>query len=221
MISVIIPTLNEAGSLPATLYALERAAGEVRFEVIVADGGSADSTVELAAGAGCRLVRLTRPQRAAQMNIGAAQARGAILLFLHADTLLPAGGLASVQAGCARPDVVGGGFARHYDSPSHWLRFTCWLAGWRNRWFGWHLGDQAIFVRRVVFESLGGFRDLDVFEDVDLSRRLARTGCVVTLPQPVVSSARRFDRKGPFRTSLTDVGLTLRYLVGGVGRSGD
>ena len=215
MVSVVIPTLNEAGSLPAILTALEKAAGGTAYEVIVADGGSTDGTGELAGTLGCRCVRWSRAQRAAQMNAGAALADGSVLLFLHADTLLPVGALAGIEAACARPGVAGGGFARRYDSPSRWLRLTCWLAEGRNRWFGWHLGDQAIFVRRPVFEQLGGFRDLDLFEDVDFSRRLGRMGSVVTLQPPVLTSARRFRRRGPFRTSLADIGLTLEYLARG------
>ena len=221
LVSVVIPTLDEAATLAPTLHALERAAGVQRFEVIVVDGGSTDGTLEVARAGDCLCLSSTRRQRAAQMNAGAAHAGGVALLFLHADTLLPPGGLAQIVAVLrTRPEVVGGGFSRRYDSPARWLRFTCWLAGWRNRWFGWHLGDQAIFVRRTVFEHLGGFRDLSIFEDVDFSRRLGRTGTVVTLQPPVVSSARRFAGRGPFRTSLADFALTLRYLARGAGPSG-
>ena len=215
MLSVIIPTLNEADALPRTLAAVKRAgAGGPPCEVIVADAGSADATLEVARTGGGVGVRSSRAQRAAQMNHGAAHARGEILLFLHADTLLPPGALGQVWEACARPGVVGGGFARRYDSPSRWLRLTCWLATWRNRWFGWHLGDQAIFVRRAVFKKLGGFRDFDVFEDVDFSRRLAREGRLVTLEPPVCSSARRFAEHGAFRRSLADAWLMWRYALG-------
>ncbi len=217
MISVIIPTLNEAAALPAVLRAVAEAADGIEYETIIADGGSTDVTLTLArATENCRVVSSSRAGRAAQMNLGAAQARGEILLFLHADTLLPVGALAAVTVACARPGTVaGGGFARRYASPSRWLRLTCWLAGWRNRFFGWHLGDQAMFARRDAFLQLGGFREWDRFEDVDFSRRLARIGRVVTLRPPVVSSARRFQRRGPLRTTLADFGLTLRYLAAG------
>ena len=218
MLSVIIPTLNEAETLPRTLDALAVAAnGGSACEVIVVDGGSTDETLHEARARNCVCLLSARAQRAAQMNAGAARARGAILLFLHADTRLPSGASDRVAAACARPDVVGGGFARRYDSPSRWLRLTCWLAAQRNRWFGWHLGDQAIFVRRSVFERLGGFRELDTFEDVDFSHRLGREGRVVTLHPPVISSARRFLRRGPFLTSLADIVLTLRYLASAAG----
>ncbi len=220
MLSVIIPTLNEADSLLRTLDGVARAAtGGRSFEVIIADAGSYDGTLDLACARGCLGFRAARTQRAEQMNEGAARARGGTLLFLHADTVLPPGALGQVLAACGRPGVAGGGFARRYDSPSRWLRLTCWLARWRNRWFGWHLGDQAIFVQRAIFERLGGFRDLDVFEDVDFSRRLAREGKLVTLHPPVLSSARRFAGQGAFRRSLADAWLMWRYLLGSTPQS--
>ena len=214
LVSVVIPTFNEAETLPRTLRALSSAAGGQAFEVIVSDGGSDDHTLAIARAWNCVCVQSPRAQRAAQMNAGAARACGDVLLFLHADTLLPIGALEKVWAACRQPGIVGGGFVRRYDSPSRWLRLTCWLAERRNRWFGWHLGDQAIFVRRSVFERLGGFRDFDVFEDVDFSRRLARAGKLLTLRPPVVSSARRFASRGVFRRSLLDAWLMWRYLLG-------
>ena len=220
MLSVVIPTLNEAKTLPRTLDALAAATNDgFACETIVADGGSTDGTLHEARARNCVCVLSTRAQRAAQMNAGAARARGTVLLFLHADTHLPPGAADRIAAACAQPEVVGGGFARRYDSPSRWLRVTCALAERRNHWFGWHLGDQAIFVRRTVFEQLGGFRELDTFEDVDFSHRLRRAGKVVTLRPPVVSSARRFARKGPLLTSLADLALTLRYLASVAGRA--
>ncbi len=114
------------------------------------------------------------------------------MLFLHADTRLAPSALRALQAALRHEEVVGGGFARRYDSASPFLRATCALAEARTRFCGWFLGDQAIFVRRTVFAALGGFSAWDVFEDLDFSRRLARVGRVVTLRPPVVSSARRF-----------------------------
>lgn len=215
MLSIVIPTLDEADTLPGTLDEVTRAAaGGPLFEVIVADADSRDGTLDLAKARGCIGFRATRAQRAAQMNEGAAHARGDVLLFLHADTLLPVGATGQVLAACGQPGVVGGGFMRCYDSPSRWLRLTCRLAGWRNHWRGWHLGDQAIFVRRKVFAQLGGFRDMDTFEDVDFSRRLAGMGRLVTLDPPVISSARRFAGQGPFRQSVADAWLMGRYWLG-------
>jgi rSAM/selenodomain-associated transferase 2 len=212
MISIIIPTYNEAGYLAATLAAIRRT--KRRPEVIVVDAGSRDGTPDLAREHGARVLFSMRRQRAYQMNLAARQASGRILLFLHADTCLPPSGLNQIDLAIARKGIVGGGFTRRYDAGSWFLRATCLLAGWRTRWTGWFLGDQAIFVRRAVFEELRGFRDLDLFEDLDFCRRMARMGKVVTLYPPVVSSSRRFKRRGEVQTTLADLWLTCRYLTG-------
>jgi rSAM/selenodomain-associated transferase 2 len=212
MISIIIPTYNEAGYLAATLAAIRRT--KRRPEVIVVDAGSGDGTPDLAREDGARVLFSARRQRAFQMNFAARQASGRVLLFLHADTCLPPSALNQIDLAIARKGIVGGGFTRRYDAGSWFLRATCLLAGWRTRWTGWFLGDQAIFVRRAVFAELGGFRDLDLFEDLDFSRRMARTGKVVTLTPPVISSSRRFKFHGEVRTTLSDLRLTCSYLKG-------
>ena len=148
------------------------------------------------------------------MNLGARHAHGRALLFLHADTRLPASALARIESALLNDRVVGGGFARRYDSNSWFLRTTCLLAGLRTRMIGWFLGDQAIFARRETFEKLGGFRDLELFEDLDFSMRMRQTGRVVTLSPPVISSSRRFIYRGPALTTLLDAWLTCRYLTG-------
>lgn len=212
MVSVIIPTLDEAASLPRTLAAVR--SQSIAHELLVVDAGSRDATLELATTAGARALHCPARQRAAQMNLGAAHARGAVLLFLHADTLLAGGALDRLTEALQNEAIVGGAFARRFDSGSRWLRLTCWLAERRGRWLGWHLGDQAMFVRRAIFEALGGFQAMPLFEDLDFSRRLARRGRVVTLQPPVISSARRFAARGPLRTTLRDLWLTSRYLAG-------
>lgn len=210
MISVIIPAWNEAAHLPATLASVR--AQREPHEVIVACADSTDLTAVLVERSRAKIIRGSRRQRAAQMNAGAAAAVGHAFLFLHADTLLPFGALANIEAALADPRVLGGGFARRYASPSLFLRLTCALAELRTRACGWFLGDQAIFVRRTVFEKLGGFRDRDQFEDLDFSRRLARSGRVVTLRPPVVSAARRFA-PGAVRTTWRDLRLTIGHLA--------
>jgi rSAM/selenodomain-associated transferase 2 len=212
MISVVVPTYNEANYLSATLDSV--ADSKAQKEVIVVDAGSVDSTRELAGQKASRLLISSRRQRAHQMNVGAQHARGCILLFLHADTILPASALNHIESSLSKGRIIGGGFARRYDSNSRFLRLTCLLAGVRTQWAGWFLGDQAIFVRRKTFEELGGFRDLDLFEDLDFSRRMAKAGQVVTLLPPVISSTRRFKARGEVLTTLSDVWLTSRYLMG-------
>ncbi|MBU6400627.1 MAG: TIGR04283 family arsenosugar biosynthesis glycosyltransferase [Verrucomicrobia bacterium] len=214
MISIVIPTLNEADQLAATLAAIGDPLPRAACEVIVVDAGSSDGTAALAKAAGTRVVTSPGPGRAAQMNLGAQQASGDQLLFLHADTRLPEGALARIDAALRDPAIVGGGFARRFAGASRFLRLTAWLADWRCRSLGWFLGDQAIFARRSVFEQLKGYREIDLFEDLDFSRRMARTGKVVTLSPPVISSARRFAARGPLVTTAADLWLTCQFLAG-------
>ncbi len=209
-ISVVIPVANEAAALPECLQRIKGAPNEV----IVVDAESEDGTGAVAQKQGCHLLSHPERHRARQLNLGAAEARGRILLFLHADTLLPERALPQISRAIDRQQALGGAFSRRYRSASPLLALTARLAALRNRLFGWHLGDQAIFVRRDIFEELGGYRDIPIFEDLDFSRRLGARGRTVTLTPPVYSSARRFLAKGPFRTTLDDLLLTRRYLSG-------
>ncbi len=214
LISVVIPALNEANTLRTTIDSIH--AGGVPAELILVDGGSTDDTVAIGESGGARVISSRRPQRSHQMNLGARAARTATLLFLHADTLLPPAALRFIKDVLRDDSIAGGAFARRYDSPSKILRATCALANVRNRWIGWHLGDQAMFVRRSTFFQLGGFREVDSFEDLDFSRRLGRFGRLVTLSPAVISSARRFTEAGTARRTWCDLALTARYLVGGL-----
>jgi len=204
--------LNEGHVILSTLDAI--AANATPYEIIVIDGGSSDGTAELAEKKSKRVLRTMERNRAIQMNEGRRLANGNVLLFLHADTLLAPLALEAIASAMRRSQVVGGAFARRYASRSVFLRMTCLLAELRGRTFGWFLGDQAIFVRSEVFDSLGGFREWEIFEDLDFSRRMQRVGEVVTLRPPVVSSARRFSARGPVRTTLSDFWLTCQYLLG-------
>jgi len=210
VISVVIPVANEAAALPDCLARISRRA----CEILVVDAASDDQSAALARIAGCQVVPAPQRQRAQQMNLGAALARGRILLFLHADTWLPSGALAKIIEAIDRHRALGGGFARRYRSRSLTLAMTSRLAGLRSRLWGWHLGDQAIFVRRDIFDRLQGYRDIPIFEDLDFSRRLRALGKTMTLTPPAYSSARRFAEKGPVRTTWDDLRLTGRYLSG-------
>jgi rSAM/selenodomain-associated transferase 2 len=212
MISVVIPTVNEAENLPKCLDAIRRNGGHC--EVLVVDAGSEDRTWEVASRLGAKVINAPVRQRAAQLNLGASLARGGILLFLHADTLVPENAFERIEAILEKEDVGGGAFARRFDSNSLFLKFTCGLAELRNRAIGWHLGDQAMFVRRPIFEKLGGFRPMNRFEDLDFSRRLRRLARIVTLRPPVISSARRFAKEGPVKRTAKDFFLTMAYLRG-------
>jgi rSAM/selenodomain-associated transferase 2/rSAM/selenodomain-associated transferase 1 len=207
-LSIIIPTLNEAAHLPATLEALVTV--EEDFEILVVDGGSEDQTREIAEGFGCQVIRSPRAQRATQLNLGARLATGEVFLFLHADKILPGGAMDRIAEALREKTVVGGAFARRFQSNSLLLKMTCRLADWRNRLFGWHLGDQAMFVRNDIFQELNGFRLMSRFEDLDFSRRLGKTGKLVSLRPAVISSARRFER-GTLRVTCRDLIDALRF----------
>ncbi len=212
LISVIIPAVNEAASLPKALNHLR--AESVTHEIIVAVGPSYDGTASLAEAGGCVVVESPDRHRARQMNLGAARARGEVLLFLHADCLLPKGALEKIADSFMDARIAGGAFARRYDVRSRFLRATCLLAELRGRVFGVFLGDQAIFVRRPAFEALGGFREMEIFEDFDFSQRMRHAGKTITLRPPVVSSGRRFYPEGPLARTGRDLLLTCRYLLG-------
>jgi rSAM/selenodomain-associated transferase 2 len=213
LVSVIVPVFNEAKTLEATIAAIH--SETVPFEMIVVDAGSSDESAVVAKKAGARIVRSHFRQRAHQLNLGAQHARADTMVFLHADTILPRTAIDRMADVLRTSKITGGAFRRRYASPSKLLRITCLLAFWRNLLLGWHLGDQAMFVRRSAFFQLGGFREVDQFEDLDFSRRLKRLGRIVTLTPCVTSSARRFDG-GAARATLRDLGLTIRYLVKGL-----
>ncbi len=210
MISIVIPVLNERERLGPLLDALEALEGE--REVIVTDGGSGDGTPGLAAGR-ARVVA-SPPGRARQMNAGAARAQGGILLFLHCDTRLPPGALGQIEGAMRDPGVAGGGFWHRFDRDDRFSHFISWSANTRTRLLGVFFGDQAIFARREAFERLGGYADLPLFEDWELSRRLRRAGRMVLLPAPAVTSARRIETWGKWRCFKLWWGLSVLYALG-------
>lgn len=213
-VSIIIPTWNEASVLAATLASTDCLF--VTKEVVVVDGGSTDDTVKIAQDAGVRTIISPVKQRAAQMNLGAQEASGEILLFLHADTHLRPSSLLKLRDALQDPAVVGGAFARVYDSESLFLKFTCRLAQVRNRALSWYFGDQGIFVRRNVFEAMRGYLHVDMFEDFDFCRRLKSKGKLVMVQPPIISSARRFEARGPLQTTIDDLQQTWIYVMYGL-----
>jgi rSAM/selenodomain-associated transferase 2 len=212
MISVVIPTLNEAGQIGALLQALQawRARGA---ELIVIDSGSADDTARLAEP-WADIVLTARRGRAAQMNAGAARARGEILLFLHADTRLPDDADTAIVRELARGGRVWGRFDVDIDGRSPLLRCVAWAMNLRSRWTGVATGDQAMFVRRAIFQACGGFPDIALMEDIALSKRLKAFGPPVALRARALTSGRRWQTRGVLRTVLLMWRLRLAYFLG-------
>jgi rSAM/selenodomain-associated transferase 2 len=202
-VSVILPTLNEAGSI-AELIAELRAQGA--GEIIVVDGGSSDGTPG-AAGAADRVLRAPRG-RAAQMNAGAAQARGDVLLFLHADCRLEPGALAAAEKILSRRDVLAGCYTMSVPAEGMLYRGIEAAATARVRTTGLIYGDQGLFLRRADFERLKGFPEVRFMEDVWFSRVLRRHGRIAVAPQRIFVSPRRWQRVGLVRQTLRNWTLT-------------
>ncbi|MBM4124359.1 MAG: glycosyltransferase [Nitrospira sp.] len=228
-ISVILPTLDEAQTLPQTLA---RTLALDFDEVLVVDGGSRDRTQDIVRelqAPGCpshvdgsepdarnRTLRLLTapPGRAAQMNAGASAGRGEVLLFLHADTQLPPDAKPAILQALREPACVGGRFDLRFERDKGLAWLISRLINLRSRSTGIATGDQALFVRREVFERMGGFTAIPIMEDVDFSRRLKRMGRIAALRAQVVTSYRRWESCGPIRTILLMWSLRLLYWLG-------
>lgn len=222
-LTVVIPTWNEAASLPATLETLAaRAAGPLP-EVIVADSGSTDGTPELARRLGrelfpaFRLVEVRGPRgRSTPANSGAALARGDVVLFLDADTLLPPGYDRLVAAALARPGrrpTVAGAFEFALDGPELRLRLVEIVDRIRYRISSFHYGDQGVFCRTAAFRAVGGFPETGLFESAELCRALKRLGRVALVREPAVTSARRFQDGGILTVFVHDVWLWAHHFL--------
>ncbi|MDQ3388287.1 MAG: TIGR04283 family arsenosugar biosynthesis glycosyltransferase [Gemmatimonadota bacterium] len=211
-ISIIIPTLDEAGEIAATLMALAplRALGH---QVIVVDGGSADGTVEIAAPLVDQLLR-SPPGRAAQQNAGARAASGDVFLFLHADTRLPPAADALIVRGLERTGLGWGRFDVRLTGRHPMLRLIEQMISLRSRVTGIATGDQAIFVRREWFRAASGFPVIPLMEDLALSRALRRRGRPLCLRERVITSSRRWERRGVLRTIVLMWRLRLAYALG-------
>jgi rSAM/selenodomain-associated transferase 2 len=208
-VSVIIPTLNEAGTIDAALRQFDVLPGN--WEIIVADSASDDDTREIAARhPGARVIGVPRG-RGAGMNGGAALATSEILLFLHADTRLPHDAYALVTGALADPRVSATAFQLCLDREDGLFRAVPLAGRMRVRVQRTFFGDQAIAVRRADFERVGGYREATLMEDVDLSRRLRKIGRLRVLPAPVITSARRFEQGGVLRTLAFMTGLQALY----------
>ncbi|MEJ2097387.1 MAG: TIGR04283 family arsenosugar biosynthesis glycosyltransferase [Deltaproteobacteria bacterium] len=209
-ISIIVPALNEAATIARTISHL---AGGGQLEVIVVDGGSTDETAELAASEKAKVIH-SKPGKAVQMNSGAAAAAGDILVFLHADTLLPGGFHNQIVAAMNKKGVAAGAFQLRIDSNAAGLRIIEHAANWRSRLLRMPYGDQALFMKKSLFEEIGGFPDLPIMEDFLLVRRLKRKGKTVILPAAVVTSPRRWLHLGILKAWLINQLIVIAYYLG-------
>jgi len=211
-LSIVMPALDEAAVIGRTLALLAplRARG---CEVIVVDGGSGDGTVSLAAPLADRVLAAPRG-RASQMNAGAAVARGEVLLFLHADSALPADADRLIAEGLAASARAWGRFDARLSGPQPLLRVVERAMNLRSRATGICTGDQAMFVRREAFRRAGGFPPVALMEDIAMSRALKRISPPLCLAAPVLSSSRRWERNGVLATVLAMWRLRLMYFLG-------
>ena len=211
LVSIIIITLNEIENLEKTIAAVKDASQiisgySIPIEIIISDGGSKDGTIELAKKIADKLV-IGRPSRYNQLNEGAKLARGDILLFLHADTILPENAFTNIIYYMKNKSKIGGGFKKNWNwnpnlKRTRFIRFINYLweatGNWLVKFFKSFPGDNAIFVRKSIFEELNGFNPLWICEDFDFSRRLKKYGRrkIICIPSAVLTSTRRFEKYG-------------------------
>lgn len=211
LISVVIPVLNEERMIGRCLRQFTNHNAD--HEIIVVDGGSRDNTAEIVAGfANITFVQAAKSGRGQQMNQGAKVANGDILLFLHADTLLPPGGLGMVLEVMAQQKVVAGSFSLCFDRQDRLLGLYSQLSRINHILFTY--GDQGLFLARTTFEQCGGFAHIPLMEDVEIQKRLRQAGRFVKLDLFVVTSSRRFVDMGTVRQQLLNIGLVLLYHAG-------
>ena len=210
MISIIVPTLNEASQIGATLSVLQALDGEK--EILVVDGGSEDETVAIATAGGVQVLDSSRG-RGHQQHLGALGARGEILWFVHADTTPPRSALSEINKALHDTSVVGGNFGLTFDGPSRAARQLTAIYP-TLRYLNLCYGDSGIFVRRTAYDAIGGFRPLAIFEDLDLLRKLRRAGRFVHLKSCIVTSSRRFEQRSFAGMWLHWTALQVLYWAG-------
>ena len=210
MISVIVPVLNEESQIKQTLDYTTQLSGN--FEIIVVDGGSSDGTKSVVKSFYSVLLVNSLKGRANQMNTGAKQAKGEILLFLHADTKLPKHAIKLICDAMIDTQIVGGSFSVKFDSKHYLLRLYAKLSKINHSLFTY--GDHGIFVRKSVFEHIAGFKQIPIMEDVEIQSRLKKQGRFIKLTETVLTSARRFRENGTTKQLVLDVLILVLYHLG-------
>lgn len=210
-ISVIVPALNEEAAIEDTLLAL-RQEGFKEAEIIVVDGGSSDKTCEIAGGLADKVITSARG-RGLQMNAGARAASGEILLFIHADCIVPAGAYGLIRLALADDKVSAGAFDLRIDHEGAWARVLEWTANRRSRLTGVPYGDQGLFTRKETFDNIGGFKEMPLMEDMEIAGRIKKAGSIVFLDERIFASPRRWVSEGVLRTTLRDWAIAIAYTV--------
>lgn len=211
-LAIVVPMLNEVETVSRLAESLLPIQAE-GAEILLADGGSTDGCVAAARAAGLRV--LDAPQgRARQMNAGAAAAGGDVLLFVHADTILPPQALSAVLGAVANGHRVWGRFDVRIEGRAALLPVVAWLMNWRSRLTGVSTGDQGLFATRAAFEAVGGFPDQPLMEDLELAQRLRALSRPACLRDRVVTSGRRWERNGVWQTIWLMWRLRLAYWLG-------
>jgi len=210
MVSIVVPTLNEETRIAGTLQALQSLPGDK--QILIADGGSEDRTADIATELGVRVVACPRG-RGCQIRTAAAEAKGDVLWFVHADTRPAAGALEAMEKALTSSSVIGGNFSlifegEHYSAGQMTAIYPC------LRWLGLSYGDAGIFIRRSVYDAIGGCRPYPLFEDLDLVRRMKRHGRFVHLDTRIFTSARRFTGSPYARVWALWITLQVLYWAG-------
>ena len=211
-ISVVIPSWRDTENLSELLPGL--AAQERVAETIVVDASGDERAEQIALASGAMFIPCPAPNRGEQMNLGAAATSGDVIVFQHCDTGLEENHLAAIESALADPRILGGAFFRKFDGRHPRLMWLESIARFLTRHGGTLYGDQSIFVRRDVFEKLGGFAKIPLMEDVEFSRRLRGAGKIAVLDPPVASSARRHLKKGAWRTTIQNGLFIVLYNLG-------
>ncbi len=209
-VGIVVPVLNEEELIGDALARLTRDFPDC--DLVVVDGGSSDATTDIAALQA--KVVTSEPGRGRQMNRGTEECRGEVLWFVHADTEIDPAALGQIRDTMSDPDVVGGGLKLRFDRRSIGLDYLAWSSNQRAKRLQWIFGDQAMFVRRSAFDALGGFPDMVLFEDMEMSRRLSRAGRLVMLPATSTASSRRIVEHGTWRMIAFMQYLKLLYFAG-------